>query len=108
MCQNLNELNLIKKLIKKENYKNLLFSNLVLRSSQLLRNIIKDIRAGKFGEIYYFEGDYLYGRVNKLNYGWRGKDPNYNNIGRRNSFNRFNDKFFNDLPTSVTSYSVKL
>ena len=43
MCRNLNELNLIKKLIKKEKYKNLLFSNLVLRSSQLLKDIIKEI-----------------------------------------------------------------
>ena len=51
MCRNLNELNLIKKLIKKEKYKNLLFSNLVLRSSQLLKDIIKEISVGKFGEI---------------------------------------------------------
>ena len=109
MCQNLNELNLIKKLIKKENYKNLLFSNLVLRSSQLLRNIIKDIRAGKFGEIYYFEGDYLYGRVNKLNYGWRGKDPNYSvTLGGGIHLIDLMINFFNDLPTSVTSYSNKI
>lgn len=109
MCKNLNELNLIKKLIKKENYKNLLFSNLVLRSSRFLRNIIKDVRAGKFGEIYYFEGDYLYGRVNKLNYGWRGKDPNYSvTLGGGIHLIDLMINFFNDLPTSVASYSNKI
>ena len=75
----------------------------------MLRNIIKDIRAGKFGEIYYFEGDYLYGRVNKLNYGWRGKDPNYSvTLGGGIHLIDLMINFFNDLPTSVTSYSNKI
>ena len=35
------------------------------------------MRKGEFGKIYYFEGDYLYGRLNKLLNGWRGKDKKY-------------------------------
>ena len=30
-----------------------------------------------FGNIYYFEGDYNYGRLKKITSGWRGKIPFY-------------------------------
>ena len=51
--------------------------NFVLRESSLLNKIIKQVMNGDFGEIFYFEGDYLYGRLNKILNGWRGKEKNY-------------------------------
>ena len=50
-----------------------LSSNLIMRKYPrfiTLRNIIKK---GELGELYYMEGDYNYGRVNKIVDGWRGK-----------------------------------
>ncbi len=50
-----------------------LSSNLILRKCprfQLLKSLIEQ---GKFGELYYLEGDYLYGRVEKITSGWRGE-----------------------------------
>ena len=58
-------------------YKKLLMCNFVLRESNLLNKIIKQVMNGDFGEIFYFEGDYLYGRLNKILNGWRGKEKNY-------------------------------
>ena len=52
-------------------------SNFVLRESEILKKIYKQVKKGEFGKIYYFEGDYLYGRLNKLLNGWRGKDKKY-------------------------------
>jgi predicted dehydrogenase len=54
-----------------------LSSNLLLRASprfQLLRRWIDD---GRFGRIYYMEGDYDYGRLWKLTEGWRGELESY-------------------------------
>ena len=51
-----------------------------MRSSKVFKYVLNQIRAGKFGKIYYFEGDYLYGRLKKLTNGWRGADVNYSVI----------------------------
>jgi predicted dehydrogenase len=48
-----------------------LASNLVLRSAPLYRWLKQAIAAGELGEIYAFDGDYLYGRVHKIVEGWR-------------------------------------
>ncbi len=48
-----------------------LMSNLVLRTSELFKFIQKIITNGELGEIFYFEGDYLYGRIEKITKGWR-------------------------------------
>ena len=37
----------------------------------------KLIAEGVFGNIYYIEADYNYGRLKKLTHGWRSKVPNY-------------------------------
>ena len=42
-----------------------------MRSSILFQHIRKLISSGNLGDIYYFEGDYLYGRLNKILDGWR-------------------------------------
>ncbi|SHL53638.1 Predicted dehydrogenase [Bradyrhizobium lablabi] len=54
-----------------------LASNLVLRGADLYRWLRDEIAAGAFGEIYAFDGDYLYGRLHKITEGWRGETDNY-------------------------------
>lgn len=54
-----------------------LASNLVLRAAELYTWLKRSIAAGEFGEIYAFDGDYLYGRVHKITEGWRRDVPDY-------------------------------
>lgn len=54
-----------------------LSSNFVLRRVPRFVELRKRIKAGDLGQIYYAEGDYDYGRVQKLTHGWRGRIPNY-------------------------------
>jgi predicted dehydrogenase len=54
-----------------------LASNLVLRGADLYRWLHDEIAAGAFGEIYAFDGDYLYGRLHKITEGWRGETEEY-------------------------------
>jgi predicted dehydrogenase len=54
-----------------------LASNLVLRGADLYRWLRGEIAAGAFGDIYAFDGDYLYGRLHKITEGWRGDTENY-------------------------------
>ncbi len=54
-----------------------LASNLVLRGADLYRWLRDEIAAGAFGEIYAFDGDYLYGRLHKITEGWRGDTDDY-------------------------------
>ena len=56
-----------------------LSSNLVLRTNSRFGKFKKDIAEGKFGEVYYLEGDYLWGRKSKL-FGWRAKMDYYSII----------------------------
>jgi predicted dehydrogenase len=48
-----------------------LASNLVLRGSPLFHFARDQARAGAFGNVYAFDGDYLYGRLHKVTHGWR-------------------------------------
>jgi predicted dehydrogenase len=52
-----------------------LTSNLVLRAAPVYRWLKNAINTGELGEIYAFDGDYLYGRIHKITEGWR------NNVG---------------------------
>tara|TARA_A100001015_G_scaffold319008_1_gene440622 strand:- start:1930 stop:2961 length:1032 start_codon:yes stop_codon:yes gene_type:complete len=54
-----------------------LSSNLILRKTPRFIELRKRIAQGDLGEIYYLEGDYDYGRLQKLTEGWRGKIPFY-------------------------------
>ena len=77
MCMSKIEL---KKIIKKQNEtKKFLSSNLVLRANPLFLDIKKKLKTGFFGKVFYIEGDYLWGRVNKF-YGWRSKLKYYSKI----------------------------
>ena len=76
MCLNLSELKIINYLLKKN--KDLsITSNLVLRVNSLFKKIKKITKYNN--QIFYIEGDYIWGRREKL-YGWRSKIENYSLI----------------------------
>jgi len=77
LCLNQGEMLKIFK-AKKNNPNAKLSSNLVLRTNSRFKKLKKDLSEGKFGEVYYLEGDYLWGRKNKL-FGWRA-EMNYYSI----------------------------
>ncbi len=77
LCTSFSQFSNISKQLIKKKYNKFLMSNFVLRESEILKKIYKQVKKGEFGKIYYFEGDYLYGRLNKLLNGWRGKDKKY-------------------------------
>lgn len=54
-----------------------LSSNLILRKSPRFIELKKLIREGALGEIFCVEGDYLYGRLEKIVSGWRGRIDGY-------------------------------
>ena len=72
MCLNLNQLKKIYYLTKK-NKKIKITSNMVLRANDLFKKIKRKIN---ISDVYYIEGDYIWGRKNKL-YGWRSKINDY-------------------------------
>ena len=51
--------------------------NLVLRTAPLYRWLKQAIAGGELGEIYAFDGDYLYGRIEKITDGWRTEVGDY-------------------------------
>lgn len=52
-------------------------SNLILRKYPRFINLKEKITYGKLGQLYYVEGDYNYGRLEKITKGWRGKIDYY-------------------------------
>jgi len=77
LCINRSEMLQIYK-TQKQNPDAKLSSNLVLRTNSRFEKLKKDIAEGKFGEVYYIEGDYLWGRKSKL-FEWRA-DMEYYSI----------------------------
>ncbi|UCH12240.1 MAG: Gfo/Idh/MocA family oxidoreductase [Candidatus Omnitrophota bacterium] len=61
----------LRKLLKDKPHLKLL-SNLILRKSPRFRLLKEMVQKGEFGDVYYIEGDYNYGRLYKLTNGWRG------------------------------------
>jgi len=51
--------------------------NLVLRAAPLWRWLREAIAAGELGQVYAFDGDYLFGRLAKITEGWRKDVPDY-------------------------------
>lgn len=76
LCLRISEFQSIRSKLRE--YPNLrLSSNLILRASPRfveLRNLILE---GALGRLFKIEGDYLYGRLEKLTKGWRGHIPDY-------------------------------
>ena len=75
-CLSLSELNRICQSLKK-NKKIIFSSNLILRNKPIFLQLNKKIKKNKMGKIYYCEGDYNYGRLDKIIKGWRGTIPFY-------------------------------
>lgn len=71
VCLYPREAKTIKKLLKAKPHLKI-SSNLILRKSPRFRSLKKMIQNGLLGKIYYMEGDYNYGRIEKLTQGWRG------------------------------------
>jgi predicted dehydrogenase len=57
-----------------------LSSNLILRAAPLYRQLRDMIGNGDLGEIYAIDGDYLYGRLEKITDGWRSSVEEYSVI----------------------------
>lgn len=75
MCQNRSQLETLYEMWKKNPIG--LYSNLLLRKAPLFMWLKKMITEGEFGEIFALEGDYLYGRLEKITHGWRSKVNHY-------------------------------
>lgn len=76
MCLNYKEYFRIKKSLKTN--KNIKFSsNLILRNSPQFRVIKKKIDSGDFKNIFYVQGEYNYGRKEKIIHQWRSNIPFY-------------------------------
>ncbi len=52
-------------------------SNLILRKVPRFQNLKRTIEIDEMGAIYYSEGDYDYGRIEKITHGWRSTISNY-------------------------------
>ncbi len=70
LCLNIKEAKKIKSALKKSRLK--MSSNLILRNCPRFKFLKKSIHEGEMGEIFYLDGDYNYGRLEKLTDGWRG------------------------------------
>lgn len=77
LCRSMAELREIKRAWSRQPIPLKLFSNLVLRAAPVYRFLQKQIAAGALGKIYAFDGEYLYGRLEKITRGWRAHEHNY-------------------------------
>jgi predicted dehydrogenase len=77
LCQTRKELRTLHQEWKRHNGALKLGSNLVLRTAPLYRWLKERIAGGDLGEIYAFDADYLYGRIEKITGGWRKDVADY-------------------------------
>ena len=75
LCLNETELQKIKKYYLRTKLS--ISTNTILRMSPRFKEIKSKIDKNYFGDIYYIEVDYNYGRVQKIIKGWRGKIDNF-------------------------------
>ena len=76
LCQNQCEFdNIVNCLNANRNVK--MSTNFILRKTPRFIELRRRIQNNRLGNIYYLEGDYDYGRLNKLTEGWRSKIPTY-------------------------------
>ncbi|MBN2734994.1 MAG: Gfo/Idh/MocA family oxidoreductase [Methanomicrobiaceae archaeon] len=80
LCQTLEQAYHIKDIWANQQSRLKLGSNLVLRGAPLYKWLKCRIEEGFFGDIYAFDGEYLYGRLNKITSGWRGQIDDYSVI----------------------------
>jgi predicted dehydrogenase len=77
MCRSMAELREIKRAWDQQQRKLKLYSNLVLRAAPVYRYLKQQLDAGAWGQIYAFDGEYLYGRLERITQGWRKSVENY-------------------------------
>lgn len=77
LCHTLDEIRTIKKVWVEHRGKIKLSCNLILRAAPMYLWLKEKLSAGDFGQIYAFDGDYLYGRLWKITEGWRKNIDNY-------------------------------
>lgn len=84
-------------------------TNYILRSSPRFKKIKQMINNNLFGKIYFFEGDYNYGRLKKITSGWRGKIPFYSiTLGGGTHIIDLSKFLINKRILEVKSYSNKI
>jgi predicted dehydrogenase len=77
ICQTLDQAKQIKKALDQRSPKVRFASNLILRAAPLYQWLRTQIQEGHLGEIYSFDGEYLYGRIHKITEGWRKSVDDY-------------------------------
>lgn len=77
LCRSVAEVGEIKLAWSEQHRKLKLSSNLVLRAAPIYRYVKQQLDAGDLGKIYAFDGEYLYGRLEKITQGWRRDVENY-------------------------------
>ena len=77
LCRTLAELAQIKRLWAGAGGRLKLGSNLVLRAAPLYVWLRARVADGDLGDLYAFDGDYLYGRLEKVTHGWRRDVKDY-------------------------------
>jgi predicted dehydrogenase len=76
LCRTLEEARALKEAWRAAGHPQLI-SNLVLRAAPLYRWLRDAIADGVLGQVYAVDGDYLYGRLEKMTEGWRGRVEGY-------------------------------
>jgi len=77
LCRTLAELQAIQRAWKQHHGSVKLSSNLVLRAAPAYQWLRQKMHVGEFGALYAFDGEYLYGRLEKITQGWRKSVPGY-------------------------------
>lgn len=77
LCQTLDQARALKAALNAHGGSVKLQSNLVLRAAPLYQWVRREVQDGRFGEVYSFTGEYLYGRIHKITDGWRRDVKNY-------------------------------
>lgn len=77
LCVNVDELARIKAAWMAHEGQLKLSSNHILRTAPAYADLRKRLRGGDFGDVYAFDGDYLYGRLQKITEGWRSRVEDY-------------------------------
>jgi predicted dehydrogenase len=77
LCQSLEQLEVVKNKWLQHKNSVKIKSNLVLRGAPLYVWAKQQVASGELGDVYAFDGDYLYGRLPKITTGWRAEVNDY-------------------------------
>ncbi len=80
LCRSLEELSIIKECLVEARGRLVLRSNLILRAAPLYQWLRNEIMSGQLGRLYALDGDYLYGRIERITTGWRSAVDGYSVI----------------------------